>query len=191
MGSLRRSDAPAMFYSRCFEWVAAAAARPRRPPACWHSHRSLAIPPPLTILACFTSRPAFFPQDLSRAARLFRSAADASTPEERNMRWRRFTRTGVACQSHEGGSAPDGASPRAGVVDAQVEYAIALFNGAGVAKDEAQAAKLLREAAMRQPVTGSRLARLLAAGQGVSPTRCGGEMASDRQGRGCRRRLSR
>jgi uncharacterized protein len=49
-----------------------------------------------------------------------------------------------------------------------VEYAIALFNGVGVAKDEARAAVLFRKAALRgSPIAQNRLARLLSIGRGA------------------------
>ena len=52
--------------------------------------------------------------------------------------------------------------------DAEVEYAIALFNGTGVAKDETRAAALFRKAAMRgSPIAQNRLARLLTVGHGA------------------------
>ena len=52
--------------------------------------------------------------------------------------------------------------------DAQVEYAIALFNGVGVAKNEALAATLLQKAARKgNPVAQNRLANVLAVGKGL------------------------
>ena len=52
--------------------------------------------------------------------------------------------------------------------DAQLEYAIALFNGTGVAKDERMAAVLLAKAARKgNPVARDRLANILAVGRGV------------------------
>ena len=52
--------------------------------------------------------------------------------------------------------------------DAQVEYAIALFNGAGVARNEPLAAALLRKAAHKgNPVAQNRLANILAVGRGL------------------------
>ena len=56
----------------------------------------------------------------------------------------------------------------AGNVDAEVEYAIALFNGTGTPKNEAAAITLLRKAAKQNnPIAQNRLARVLAGGQGV------------------------
>ena len=50
-----------------------------------------------------------------------------------------------------------------------VEYAIALFNGTGVAKDEAASAALLRKAANKgSPIAQNRLANILAVGRGVT-----------------------
>jgi TPR repeat protein len=54
--------------------------------------------------------------------------------------------------------------------DAQVEYAIALFNGTGVAKNERLAAILLAKAARKgNPIAQNRLANILAAGRGANP----------------------
>ena len=56
----------------------------------------------------------------------------------------------------------------AGNVDAMVEYAIAQFNGSGIAKNEAAAAQLLLIAARRgSPIAQDRLARVLMAGRGM------------------------
>jgi len=53
-------------------------------------------------------------------------------------------------------------------VDAEVEYAIALFNGTGTPKNEAGAVALLRKAARQNnPIAQNRLARVLASGQGT------------------------
>ena len=53
-------------------------------------------------------------------------------------------------------------------LDAQVEYAIALFNGDGVAKDEVAAGALLQHAARRgSAIAQNRLAHMLAAGRGL------------------------
>jgi uncharacterized protein len=52
--------------------------------------------------------------------------------------------------------------------DAEVEYAIALFNGTGVAKDETRAVALFRRAALRgNPIAQNRLARILSTGRGT------------------------
>ena len=52
--------------------------------------------------------------------------------------------------------------------DAEVEYAIALFNGTGVTKDETKAAALFRKSALRgNPVAQNRLARILSIGRGA------------------------
>jgi TPR repeat protein len=60
------------------------------------------------------------------------------------------------------------ASARAGNVDGEVEYAIALYNGTGVQRDEAGAATLLRKAARQgSPIAQNRLARILATGKGL------------------------
>lgn len=51
---------------------------------------------------------------------------------------------------------------------AEVQYGIALFNGEGVPKDEAAAARyFLKAAAVGNPIAENRLARLYAAGRGL------------------------
>jgi uncharacterized protein len=60
------------------------------------------------------------------------------------------------------------AASLAGNVDAEVEYAIALFNGTGTPKNEAAAVALLRKAAKQNsPIAQNRLARVLVSGQGA------------------------
>ena len=55
-----------------------------------------------------------------------------------------------------------------GVIAGQVEYAIMLFNGVGVDKNEAAAAKIfLRAAARNNPIAQNRLAHLYVTGRGV------------------------
>ncbi len=52
--------------------------------------------------------------------------------------------------------------------DAQLEYAIALFNGAGVARNETVAAAFLKKAAHKgNPVAQNRLANILTIGRGL------------------------
>jgi uncharacterized protein len=61
-----------------------------------------------------------------------------------------------------------GRAADAGLADAQVEYAVMLFKGQGVAVDEARAAKLFRLAAEQgNAVAQNRLARLYANGVAV------------------------
>ena len=61
------------------------------------------------------------------------------------------------------------AASLADLLDASVEYAIALFNGTGVTKNEPGAVALFRKAAMRgSPIAQNRLARVLAAGRGTT-----------------------
>jgi TPR repeat protein len=53
-------------------------------------------------------------------------------------------------------------------VDAEVEYAIALYNGTGTPKNEAAGVALLRKAARQNsPIAQNRLARVLTSGQGA------------------------
>ena len=55
-----------------------------------------------------------------------------------------------------------------GIIAGQVEYAIMLFNGIGVVKDEAGAAKIFElAAARRNPIAQNRLAHLYVVGRGV------------------------
>jgi len=59
-----------------------------------------------------------------------------------------------------------GAAAAADYTDAQVEYAIALFNGTGVEKSEAGAVTLLSRAARKgSPIAQNRLAHIYAAGR--------------------------
>ena len=52
--------------------------------------------------------------------------------------------------------------------DAEVEYAIALFNGNGLAKDEAKAAEIfLKSARQGNPIAQNRLAHILFRGRGL------------------------
>ena len=65
-----------------------------------------------------------------------------------------------------------------GIIAGQVEYAIMLFNGVGVDRDENEAAKIFHKAAARHnPIAQNRLAHLYIAGRGVPRTssrrRCG------------------
>ena len=61
-----------------------------------------------------------------------------------------------------------GTAARSGNDAAEVEYAIALFNGTGIAKDESAAAQIFRKAALKgNAVAQNRFARILATGRGV------------------------
>ena len=126
------------------------------------------------------------PQDVKRAAELFRIAADAGNPEAQYA---------LATFYKEGTGVPKDiekavrllqAASLADNVDAEVEYAIALFNGTGTPKNEAAAVALLRKAAKaKQPdraepagaCAGDRTGR--ADGQDRGP-----QMALGRQNRG-------
>ena len=60
------------------------------------------------------------------------------------------------------------AASQADYLDAEVEYAIALFNGTGTDKDQAAAVALLQRAARQgSPIAQNRLARVLATGIGA------------------------
>jgi TPR repeat protein len=110
-----------------------------------------------------------FPQDFGRAAELFRSAAQVGLPEAQYA---------LATLYKEGrGVEKDltesvrllAAASRADNTDAQVEYAIALFNGTGGAeRNERLAATLLAKAARKgNPIAQNRLANILAVGRGL------------------------
>jgi TPR repeat protein len=100
-----------------------------------------------------------FPQDFGRAAELLRQAADAGSPEAQYA-LATFYKDGRGC-AHQ-------LRRLAGNIEAQTEYAIALYNGTGVAKDEVAAAQLLLKAARRgSPIAQNRLARVLASGRGL------------------------
>jgi uncharacterized protein len=61
------------------------------------------------------------------------------------------------------------AASLAGNVDAEVEYAIAMFNGSGTPQNQPAAVALLRKAAKQNsPIAQNRLARVLAFGQGAA-----------------------
>jgi TPR repeat protein len=61
-----------------------------------------------------------------------------------------------------------GAAARAGHTDAEVEFGIALFNGTGVAKNEAAAADYFLKAAKKGSAPGqTRLALMYATGRGI------------------------
>ena len=60
------------------------------------------------------------------------------------------------------------AAANADNTDAEVEYAIALYNGTGTPKDQAAAVALLRRAAQQNsPIAQNRLAHVLVTGQGA------------------------
>jgi len=61
-----------------------------------------------------------------------------------------------------------GSASVGGNIDAMVEFAIAQFNGSGIAKNEAAAAQVFKKAAQRgSPIAQDRLARILMAGRGM------------------------
>ncbi len=56
------------------------------------------------------------------------------------------------------------------LMEAQIDFAVMLFNGQGRPRDEARAASFFRKAALRgNPLAMNRYARLLAAGRGTRP----------------------
>jgi uncharacterized protein len=111
----------------------------------------------------------FFPQDFVRAAQLFHIAAVGGSPEAQYALGTLFKEgRGVQQKDLREAARWLGAAAAADHTDAQVEYAIALFHGNGVGKDEAGAAALLQRAARKgSPIAQNRLAQLLAAGRGL------------------------
>src|SRR5262249_42150273 len=109
-----------------------------------------------------------FPQDFTRAAELFKAAAQAGSPEAQYALATLYKEgRGVAKDEREATRWMAAAS-LADNLDATVEYAIALFNGTGVTKEEERAVTLSRKPAMRgSPIAQTRLARVLAVGRGA------------------------
>lgn len=108
------------------------------------------------------------PEDLTRAASLMRTAAEAEIGAAQHA-------LGVLLAEGRGIEADRIAATawfsraaRNGDVSGMVEFAIALFNGDGIAADEAEAARWFREAAFHgNAIAQNRLARMLVSGRGV------------------------
>ena len=85
------------------------------------------------------------------------------------VRARHVLQGGPRCaEGPKGVRAAVGAAALADNIDAEVEYAIALFNGEGVPKNEEAAAALFRKAAKQgSPIAQDRLARILSEGRGA------------------------
>src|ERR1700722_2662006 len=110
-----------------------------------------------------------FPQDVPRAAQLFQMAAKAGNPEAQFALETLYKDGQEVAQNTQEATRLMGLAAQADLLDAEVDYAIALLNDTGVAKDEPGAVALLRKAAMRgSPIAQDRLARVLAAGRGVT-----------------------
>ena len=86
------------------------------------------------------------------------------------MRWRLSTRRAPACPKDiEKAVRLLQAASLADNVDAEVEYAIALYNGTGTPKNEAAGVALLRKAARQNsPIAQNRLAHVLVSGLGAA-----------------------
>jgi len=111
-------------------------------------------------------------------------AADAGNPK-RNTRWPPSTRKARRREGFQKAVRLLQAASLADNVDAEVEYAIALYNGTGTPKNEVAAVALLRKAQAEQPIAQNRLARVLTSGPGTpSGQGRGVEMAPDRQDAG-------
>ena len=108
------------------------------------------------------------PQDVRRAAELFRVAADAGNTEAQYA-LATFYKDGTGVEKDMDKAVRLlQAAALADNVDAEVEYAIALFNGAGTPKNQAAAVALLRKAARQNsPIAQNRLARVLVFGMGA------------------------
>jgi TPR repeat protein len=120
-------------------------------------------------LALFYLEGQLFPQDFARAAQLFRAAAEAGSPEAQYALGTLYKEgRGVPKKDVNEAARWLAAASAADYTDAQVEYAIALFNGTGVPKNEAAAAALLKRAARKgSPIAQNRLAQVFAFGRGV------------------------
>jgi hypothetical protein len=107
------------------------------------------------------------PPDFTKAADYFRRSTNAGDSDAASLA--ELYRAGKGVEkdlSKAAGLLRKAADQRN--VGAEVEYAIALFNGEGVAKDEVGAGKyFLRAAAQNNPVAENRIARMLAAGRGI------------------------
>jgi TPR repeat protein len=105
---------------------------------------------------------------LSRAAELFRVAAEAGSPEAQYALATLYKEgRGVKRDIVESTRLLYHAAV-ADNTDALVEYGIALFNGAGVARNEEEGARFLLRAAHRgSPIAQNRMAHILAAGRGM------------------------
>jgi hypothetical protein len=108
------------------------------------------------------------PQDLRRAAELFRVAADAGNAEAQYALATFYKEgTGVEKDMDKAVRLLQAAA-LADNIDAEVEYAIALYNGTGTPRNQPAAVALLRKAAKQgSAIAQNRLARVLASGQGV------------------------
>jgi TPR repeat protein len=115
------------------------------------------------------------PQNLTRAAELLRTAADAGSPDAQYALATFYKEgTGVEKDIDKSVRLLQAASV-GGNVPAEVEYAIALFNGTGTTKNQAAAVSLLRKAARQgNPIAQNRLARVLVLGDGVAMDKING-----------------
>ncbi|MGC4009830.1 MAG: tetratricopeptide repeat protein [Pseudomonas sp.] len=109
-----------------------------------------------------------FPQDLKRAAELFRQAANAGNAEAQYALATFYKEgRGVEKDLVEAGKLLRAAAI-ADNIDAEVEDAIALYNGTGTTKDVPTAVALLNRAARQNsPIAQNRLAWVLVNGQGA------------------------
>ena len=89
-----------------------------------------------------------FPRDFGRAAQLLSISAQAGNPRP-NMLSAPSIRRDAACQGHARSGTAVRARRAGDETDAEVEYAIDLFNGDGVTRNQPMAAALFRKAALR------------------------------------------
>ena len=164
-----RGDREAMFaLAMCSMAGRAGAGDREKAPSCSPPRPSSGTPPPPTISPCSISK-------ASCSRRISRAPPNCSAAP------RRAGSPGSAIRARDplqGGPRRDegfaeaarllAAAARADNTDAQVEYAIALFNGTGVAKNEAAGGDAAAKAARKgSPIAQNRLAHILAVGRGM------------------------
>ena len=131
-----RGDREAMFALAVFRMTGRGGpAIARKPPSCSPPPPSSDMWRPPTISACSISK-ASCSRRISRAAELFRAAADAGNPEAQYALATLY-KEGRGVTKDVAEAARLAAAATTDNIDAMVEYGIALFNGTGVTKDVA------------------------------------------------------
>jgi TPR repeat protein len=168
--AVARGDREAMFALAMFRMVGRAGPRDRKEAAqLMAAAAKLGHVVAAYDLALLYLEGQLFPQDFGRAAELFRMAAQAGNPQAQYALATFYKEGRGGLQKDEREAARLlGAAALAGYTDAEIEYGIALFNGTGVAKNEAAAFKYLYKASRKgSPVAQARLAFMYAVGRGV------------------------
>ncbi len=164
-----RGDADAMFALAMFRLDGRAGPRDReRAPNGSPPRPSSASRSPLTIWRCSISR-ANCSRRISTAPPNCCASPRRPAIRKRNMRSARSTRTAAACRrTCTRRCSCSALAALADNTDAEVEYAIALYNGDGVDRNQKLAAALFRKAALQgTPIAQDRLAHILASGLGA------------------------